>query len=132
MYTALVLDARLEAGVPSSVLDVLSYMITETQDGAPPALPKHDLFGNTRWSWMFRGSSAYFPIEREPILQRTVYSAPTEVNWILSVGLSIKNYNNEIELFLDWIKPYVEEAIGYWQYEEDESVTPVHFGSWVE
>lgn len=125
MYTALVLDARLREDVPEEVINVLRYMVEE---GHPiPRRPDHPLFGDTRWSWMLRGDSAYFPIERKPLLYRPFYG-PSEKPLLLSVGCSFKNYCDEIRLFLNWISPYVEEAIGYSMYEEDTGITPIVMG----
>ena len=48
-------------------------------------------------------------------------------SYVLSTRSSIKNYANEIETFLDWIKPYIESGSGYRDmyaivtYEEDET-----------
>lgn len=123
MYTALVLDARLKDNVPKHVLETLEYMISANkpvEEGY--VFPNHPLFGDTRWSRMLRGSSAYFPVEREPKLEFPFFGK-SDRTYMLSVGFSIKNYDNEISLFLDWLKPYTEEAIGWTMYEEDENPT---------
>lgn len=45
----------------------------------------------------------------------------------------LKNYNSEIEEFLDWLEPYIEtnDFIGYMKYEEFEDPTLIYncFGS---
>lgn len=124
MYTALVLDARLKANVPDQVIETLKFMMGPGTGVVDP--PEHPLFGDTRWAWMLKGSSAYFPIEREPLLYRPFYGADeTSKPVLLSVGCSLKNYDNEIALFLDWLTPYIEEAVGYSMYEGDEQITPI-------
>lgn len=131
MYTALVLDARLKDDTPQGVIDVLQRMISGTEVSSDPrSLPDHGLFGDTRWSWMLRGSSAYFPLEREPSLRAPFYYSHghSDTPVLLSVGFSIKNYDNEIELFIDWLTPYVYEAIGWTMYEENEAPTPIVIG----
>ncbi|MGW3992198.1 hypothetical protein ACWEF6_01800 [Amycolatopsis sp. NPDC004772] len=127
MYTALVLDARLKRDVPERVLLTLRHMVGELE--TLESTPDHALFGDTRWEWMLRGNSAYFPVERPPKLYRPFYGSG-EGAWLLSVGCSIKNYDREIPLFLEWLTPYVEEAIGYTMYEEDETITPVLLGDY--
>lgn len=116
MYTALVLDARLKDDTPQGVIDVLRRMISGTEASSDPrSLPDHGLFGDTRWSWMLRGSSAYFPLEREPSLRAPFY---------YSHGHS----DTPVLLFIDWLTPYVYEALGWTMYEEDEAPTPVVIG----
>jgi hypothetical protein len=125
MYTALVLDARLKADTPQDVIETLTYMVADDKpDEEKLKLPDHPLFGDTRWSWMLRCSSGSFPIERAPHLRQLLCGYPVGV-WELSVGCSIKNYDDEIGLFLDWLKPHVVEALGYTIYEEDPTITPI-------
>jgi hypothetical protein len=67
--------------------------------------------------------SCYFPIAVEPITfleQKTVLYT---VLYTLSIHCSLKNYNNEIQDFINWIMPYVENGgdknailcLGYFQ-----------------
>lgn len=123
MYTALVLDARLKVDAPEDVIETLTYMVADNKPHEQD-LPSHPLFGDTRWTWMLRGSSGYFPIERVPQLRQLLDGYPGGA-WLLSVGCSIKNYDDEINLFLDWLKPHIEEALGYTIYEEDATITPI-------
>lgn len=125
MYTALVLDARTVRDTPDDVVRILKFMTAADGAHEPWDLPKHPLFGENRWRWMLRGSSAYFPIERNPQFYKPFYG-PDEGAWLLSVGTSLKNYDDEIEKFLDWVTPYIETGIGYWIYEEDTRITPIH------
>lgn len=124
MYTGLVLDARLKNTITTDVTEVLGFMI-RSGEGREPLVPDHDLFQTSRWVWMLNGDSAYFPVERRPILARpALYGRhETGVPTLLSVGFSIKNYDSEIEKFLDWLTPYLEEGIGWTMYEEDEFPT---------
>lgn len=125
MYTALVLDARLTSDTPESVLEILEFMVDAHDDRGLPTFttPRHDLFLTPRWSWMLNGSSAYFPLERKAQLFKPYYGGWEDIR-TLSVGMSIKNYDNEIEKFLDWLAPFVEHGVGFTQYEEDEKLSP--------
>lgn len=129
MYTALVLDARLKDDTPPLVTNTLRYMIDESPR-YPITPPDHELFGDTRWSWMLRGTSAYFPLERKPSLAAPFYYSRGNQGLpvLLSVGFSIKNYDNEIAFFLNWLTPYIDEAIGWTMYEEDEMPTMLVIG----
>lgn len=131
MYTALVLDARTIRNTPKDVVEILKFMTAEGVDPEPENLPDHPLFGHTRWRWMLRGNSAYFPIEREPKFYKPFYG-PEEGAWLLSVGCSLKNYDDEIAKFLDWLTPYTEDGVGYWMYEEDSKPTIILIGEYFE
>jgi hypothetical protein len=81
----------------------------------------HPLFtqDGSRWWFMFNGSSAYLEPEFIPD------------SWLkedeLHVQFNIKNYNSEIDNFLDWIAPWVSELIdAKYQYEEMDSPVPVN------
>ena len=45
--------------------------------------------------------------------------------WFLTNISNLKNYDSEIEKFLDWISPYIEDTgfFGYMRYEEDDFPT---------
>lgn len=126
MYTGLVLDARLKNTITQDVIEVLQFMI-ESGEAREPLIPDHDLFRTHRWTWMLNGTSAYFPGERGPILARPILYGrhETELPTLLSVGFSIKNYDSEIEKFLDWLTPYLEKGVGWTMWEADEFPTPI-------
>ena len=48
--------------------------------------------------------------------------------WYLTVRCSFKNYDDEIELFLDWLAPYIETYgfLGYHRYEEFDDPTLIY------
>lgn len=127
MYTALVLDARLKSDTPEPVLKVLEFMVHDGHYSKPalPVLPIHPLFQTDRWVWMLNGSSAYFPLERKAQLFEPFYGGwEKPAPLMLSVGFSIKNYDDEIGKFLDWLAPYVQHGVGFTQYEEEEKLSP--------
>lgn len=80
---------------------------------------KHPLFETSRWDWMLNGSSAYFD-EHEPSYLR---------DYVLYLDFDMKNYDNEIQKFLDWIRPYSVSRgkIGTYRYEEQENDSWVIF-----
>ncbi len=128
MYTQLFLAVDFAPNTPDWLLDVLSYMTAVNNDElAPPAnLPAHPLFLTSRWKYMLRCTSAYF--SGETFYQ--FYKPESKEDWngvSLTVKCSLKNYDNEIEKFLDLITPYIDyspsQIIGFKQYEESSGPT---------
>lgn len=119
MYTELLFKAELKPDVPEDVVNTLLYMTGVSGQYATPD-DHHPLFDAPRWQFVLRCSSAYF------ITGNTSMKFDTIGNrWVLVVSSSVKNYNGEIELFVDWVMPFVEDAspggfLGYSMYEEAE------------
>lgn len=117
MYTELVLKCRIKESAPDSVMEVINHLFCGAE--APENLPAHPFFGLKRWHCIGGMSSFY----HHP---KVVNSVPkfdfTNSNYIFSRS-DIKNYDGEIEAFIDWIKPYLEneegECIGWSWYEEE-------------
>lgn len=124
MYTEIVISTRIK-NIPE-VVEVLKYMagITETQ----PKLPDHPLFKTPRWTCLFKMSSYYFTP------RATVLFEWDDIGgyWCLISRSDLKNYDQEIEQFFDWIKSFVDHAygemIGYSRYEETREPT-IWYGS---
>ena len=129
MYTELVVNVNLNAeSLSEDIKSLLRYMTSggSTRDYEGP-LPDHELFEeHTRWPWMLRCSSYYHPGVSYAFFEKDPYSPI----YTLSVRSSFKNYANEVELFLDWLNPFIEgepgDFIGYSRYEETEQPT-LHF-----
>lgn len=127
MYTEFVYAIDLRENTPQEVIDLLNYM-TNTGDNCDEIeIPKHELFGDTRWRHMLKCDSAYFLGKSSVHFSK--YSYMNEYN--LTVRTNFKNYDDEITLFLDWIKPYVsaccDEFLGYYRYEEDIDPTLIYW-----
>lgn len=120
MYTEIHFNSELRRDTPSEVLAVLRYMLG---DGDEPPLPDHPLFSTTRWRYLFTMDSYYFDADTHSTL-RFDDIAKTH---FLCVRSNIKNYDGEIEAFLDWIDPYLEkypgDFLGFSRYEETEQPT---------
>lgn len=84
--------------------------------------PKHPFFMmDERTDWYdFFWNSQYDLLTRPPIITyedyRGVYYRGV---YKLSISISIKNYWDQIENFINWIKPYCTKFAGYTWYEED-------------
>ena len=127
MYTEFVMAAELKDDVSMMVIDILEYMLGESRD-LPKDLPDHPLFQTVRWRMMLTCDSAYFAGETYSKFNRR-YS--NEDPYILTIRSNFKNYYREIELFLDWIGPYLDMTydpfIGYFRYEEDDDPVLIYY-----
>lgn len=78
----------------------------------------HPFFRADRCDLIGRGGSYYF--DGQPYIQFR-YDEIAKC-WFLTTCSNLKNYNQEIEKFLDWLCPYIltEGYIGTYWYEEQE------------
>ncbi|AXQ68830.1 hypothetical protein HOU00_gp295 [Caulobacter phage CcrPW] len=121
MYTELVLSTQIVDN--PDVVAILNYM-REGGEGEPPVpLPDHPLFQTPRWSSLFCCCSYYFT-------PTTVFKLEFDKiakAWSLVSRSDLKNYHDEIEKFVDWISPYLDDhfgqMIGYKRYEEEREPT---------
>ena len=115
MYTELVLVTQIKDD--PEVVKVIKHLIGEEECETFPA---HKFFKCPRFDMVMNCSSYYFvPLA----IQHFEYDTISK-NWSLITRADLKNYNDEIELFCDWIDPYLDcsigEMFGYSRYEEDE------------
>ena len=124
MYTELVMSTRVKE-VPE-VVGVLQYMAGN--EPRPAELPDHPLFKTSRWEILFQCSSYYF------VPRISVLFEHDDIGhyWVLISRADLKNYDSEIEKFIDWIRPYLEatndDMIGYSRYEETREPT-IYYGA---
>lgn len=124
MYTELHFNAELNRDVPESVLAALRYMVG-AEDAEPATLPDHPLFKTERWPYMLRCDSYYFPADTHSTLRLDDIAKA----WYLCIRSNLKNYDDEIGKFLDWVSPYVfagTECLGYYRYEETDDPTLIY------
>lgn len=122
MYTEIYVKISLKEDAPQQVIDILSYMMGEGEE--PSELPSHELFIKSRWHFMLRCSSHY----HMPSCVGKFWYNDIASQWFLLNRSDLKNYENEIESFFDWISPYAEQNsekqfIGYELYEEENEPT---------
>lgn len=120
MYTELVLAVELKKDTPESVINILNYMVE--YDDETPETENHKLFSDTtRWEFMLRSDSYYFDGITNTILKYDDISK----SYYLTVRCNLKNYSDEIELFVEWVSKYVQkdkdvpQFVGYKRYETD-------------
>lgn len=124
MYTEIHFNSKLKANLPKNIVDVLQYMIGEREN--EPELPDHEFFNCDRWRSLFRMDSYYFDADTHSTLRFDDISSA----YYLCVNANLKNYDNEIEKFIDWIMPYLNkdegEVLGFYRYEETETPTLIY------
>jgi hypothetical protein len=133
MYTELVFGASLD--IPKKEFNILSFLIDPSNKEYPESWPQiwQEL---SRMRWVLVGQSSYYFGARwqPPFLHinKNDYEqskTPGNVSCFLSIRSNIKNYDGEIEKFLDWIKPFIEKGSGNWDmyatviYEDTEEPT---------
>lgn len=123
MYTEIYVKATFPKDTPKEVIEVIKYMMGQSETN-PESLPDHPLFGDTRWRYMLQCSSYY----HVPKSVGEFWHDHISNGWYLVSRSDLKNYDNEIEHFFNWISPYVEKSnektfIGYSLYEENNEPT---------
>lgn len=123
MYTEFHFNVELISNVSSEVLEILKFMISneEKKDSSLLNLPNHVLFNTNRWKWMLLCDSYYFNADTHSTLRKENLGKDY---YYLCIKCNLKNYDNEIDKFVDWIDPYVNKELGdflgFSRYEESE------------
>ncbi len=117
MYTLFHASFVVKVDAPVEIKDALFKLA----DGQSAPID-HPFFKCERATLLFTCSSAYFYDAEQGlcIVQNGhEYDSPEQVT--VRVRSSLKNYNGEIEKFVDWIKPHIDPESGpviYSRYEE--------------
>lgn len=106
-YTELSLRCKIDTS-NKAFMDVLNAMIN-CDDIPKNEVSDHPLFAKHRLGFIFHGCSSYF--DNDPF-------AEIKGN-VLTTVFNLKNYEREIETFLDWLSPFITEwgIIGEYTYE---------------
>lgn len=122
-YTELVFEGRTVENIPSEVAEVLGYLFSEERGSIPKYLPKHSYFLCDRWEHIGDTNSYYhIPMSVSKIRQDVNY----RTSYNIFTRCDLKNYDNEIAKFIDWISPYMGRYRGWYLQEED--TQPTLFG----
>ncbi len=121
MYTELVLGIELMD--EPVVIDALMVMLDNRVVAKDVAID-HPFFHTALWSCMLLCDSYYFDGKTDSKLVHD------EINksYYLNVRCNFINYDNEIELFLDWLCPYIKTDgfLGYSRHEECDDPTLIY------
>lgn len=121
MYTEFHFNSELKTDTPQQIIDLLNSMINF--DKRCKILPNHPLFKTARWFSMLVSASYYFDACTNTTLQFDEISDA----YFLCIRCNLKNYDNEIQKFVDWISPYLKkeekEFLGFMRQETEETPT---------
>lgn len=123
MYTELVLAAKIKPD--NKVIQTLNYMLGETE--YLPVWENEPLFLTERFHYMLRCDSFYFDGQTDSkLFVDNLYK--DKPMYYLNVRCNFKNYDMEINKFLEWLCPYIETDgfLGYERYEEFENPTLIY------
>lgn len=122
MYTELNIGVSLRSDTPENIINILEYMLgdIESQVETTP----HPLFETDRWHYMLRCDSYYFDGRTDSSMEQDSIDHQFKLN----VRCNLKNYDSEIEKFMDFIRPYLETRgfLGYKRYEEYDDPTLIY------
>jgi len=123
MYTEIFFRATLVRDIPNEVLAPIRAMLGQVEVD-PDDLPDHPLFECPRWDMLACSSSYYFPDHTPSGLSMD----DIRKAWSLYLNADLKNYDDEIAKFFNWIDPYIDAApgefLGYSLYEDVDPETP--------
>lgn len=102
--TELIFGASLKKETPNHVIDTLKYLMYEV-DEKPSEFP----FTKGNYRMVLRSSSYSFGVN-ETVGE--MWLSSTWKQWHISTRSNMKNYQKEIETFLEWIKPYIAMGSG--------------------
>ena len=100
-YTELIFGATLKEDTPIEVIETLRYFIGDIEK------PKTLAFEESRNP--LKGGSFYFGVSTS--VSKMWLETMTK-QWIVSTRSNLKNRDNNIEKFLEWVKPYIERGSG--------------------
>lgn len=104
MYTELIFGAALKVETPNSIIEALKYMTGELKEK-----PVNFVLPDGKCEWLFMGGSYYFAINNSV---NKMWLDDIDKQWHISTRSNIKNYESEIETFLEWIKPWIDSGSG--------------------
>jgi hypothetical protein len=127
MYTELYMSAELKEDTPKIVKDVIMFLFNDRWEVEDlEELPEHSFFKCHRWDMLGSCSSYSFT----PFALSTAIDDDIGRCVYFTTRSDLKNYDDEIALFIDFIKPHIEGDghIGHYRYEEDREPTLIYNG----
>lgn len=118
MYTEFIFGAELKSDTPKQVIDALRYMIGHDVP-KPEKEPYEGAFSDNNPIGAAR--SYYFPVS-EAVSRMWLFDGE---HWIISTRSNSKGGHSSAEMFIEWIRPYIDmgsgnnHMIGISIYEED-------------
>lgn len=132
MYTEFVFGCELKEDTPSVVIDILK-VIFGLEKGLPHCYDDDTIvFPPTRNGCIPYGASYYFAVHDSH--SRMIFDKALSKTWSITIRCNIKNYENEIERFIDWLMPHISRGagcrdfLGYTIYEESDTPRLYYLG----
>ena len=108
-FTGLYISCAFKKDLPEKVIEVLQYLFDEKGDDStsePKELPEHEFFTLPNWQ-LIGGCSSYY---HTPMATSYLwFDAENSGRYYLTSRSDLKDYDNEIEAFMEWIMPYIRE-----------------------
>jgi hypothetical protein len=104
MYTELIFGARLHENTPPEIIETCKYLFDIDHDKSKVIQDFCDMRNPVN------GSGSYYFGVIDPVAK--MWFDKISKAWHLSSRCNIKNYEDEIETFLDWIKPHIADGSG--------------------
>lgn len=128
MYTKVSFIIPIKSETPKEIKKILESLIEGNLE-ENKNLPKHPFFETPRYSYFAKCNSFYFTGTSNSSVKYPYRNWHDEKSddIVLHIDSDFKHYDDEIPLFLDWVKDFMEKPksgfIGYTLYEEDERPT---------
>ncbi len=122
MYTELIFGCSLKQDTPKEVIDTMYYLLGAKEIENPVFQTKYYKNGYV----FFNCGSYYFGVNKSVC---RIWLDEISESYHVSIRFNTKNYENDIESFLAWIKPFIDSGSGDRDmyaitiYEEDEEPT---------
>jgi hypothetical protein len=125
-YTEINCAFELIKETPQDVIAILTHML-DRRNHRPTPMPTHPLFETESWDMLLTSSSYYFAATEA---QSAVWLDEIDGQHRVAIRSNLKNYDDEIEEFIDWITPYIDalpgDFLGYSRYENTEVPTLIY------
>lgn len=106
MYTELIFGARMKKDTPKEVINTLHYLVNGKKLYDEVEIEKSVTDGR---NVLNGGGSYYFGVCNGVA---KMWFDDIRKEWIVSSRTNIKNYEDEIKTFLEWIKPFIYSGSG--------------------
>ena len=98
-YTTLKCKFKLKKDTPDSVLNLLKKVLIDIDLDCENLLVKHEFFQCEKWKNLFLSTNGS-DIQGGRLYKENDY-------WTVDLHTEFKDYENEIDKFIDWINPYI-------------------------
>lgn len=123
MYTELIFEG-ITHKLDNDDLKLFSYFFGESEYTDIDYIPNVALFKCARWDMIGHMSSYYhFPMS----VRKMAKCRLKEDTYLVFLRCDFKNYDNEIEKFLTWIRPKMYQAKIWVHYEEDQEPSYINW-----